>query len=176
MFKMTHNLPAMAAAAFAFMFLAPMAQVQSSDLGCSLSKIAGAPGQVIRCRKGVTITVEAGARFRLLDRDNDGNADSVALRHKALLVDETTSAAGFQIVTPQAIVAVRGTKWAVDVQKNKTSVLVINGRVAVRRPAAKDSVLLGPGEGVDVEVVKGPLTVRRWPAARVSALLARFGQ
>jgi len=71
---------------------------------------------------------------------------------------------------------VRGTKWAVDVGQGKTSVFVVRGRVAVRRPAAGGGVLLGPGEGVDVDRGTGPLTVRRWPAERVSALLARLGQ
>jgi ferric-dicitrate binding protein FerR (iron transport regulator) len=85
--------------------------------------------------------------------------------------------ARFQVITPQAIAAVRGTKWAVDVQQGKSSVFVVNGRVAVRRANANTGgVVLGPGEGVDVEEGSAPLTVRRWPAERVSALMARLGQ
>jgi hypothetical protein len=34
---------------------------------------------------------------------------------------------------------------------------------------------LGPGEGVDV-AAQGTLTVKRWPPARVAALMARLGQ
>ena len=78
--------------------------------------------------------------------------------------------------TPQAIAAVRGTKWAVDAQSGKTSVFVVDGRVGVQRPSSSASVLLGPGEGVDVEAGTTPLIVRRWPAARVSALMARLGE
>lgn len=171
------NLLGAAVAILACMFSVSLAFAQSSDTGCSLDQVAGASRQILRCERGLTITVEPGARFTLVDRDGDGNADSVRLRQNALLLDSPTGAvpAGFQVVTPQAIAAVRGTRWAVDVQRGRTSVFVVRGRVAVARPVANASVLLGPGEGVDVEGT-GPLTVRRWPAARVSALLARFGQ
>jgi ferric-dicitrate binding protein FerR (iron transport regulator) len=64
----------------------------------------------------------------------------------------------------------------VDVAGARTSVFVVNGRVGVRRPNARNGVSLGPGEGVDVEAGTAPLTVRRWPAARAGALLARFGR
>jgi hypothetical protein len=36
-------------------------------------------------------------------------------------------------------------------------------------------VVLGPGEGVDVEP-SGELIVKRWPSARVTALMTRLGQ
>jgi hypothetical protein len=35
--------------------------------------------------------------------------------------------------------------------------------------------VLGPGEGVDVEGTE-PLNVKRWPTARVAALMARLGR
>jgi ferric-dicitrate binding protein FerR (iron transport regulator) len=78
-------------------------------------------------------------------------------------------------MTPQAIAAVRGTKWAVDTAEGKTSVFVVNGQVSVARRAGANRVVLGPGEGVDVEAT-GVLTVKRWPPARVAALLARLAQ
>ena len=114
----------------------------------------------------------------LVDRDGNGNADAVRLRRKALLLEAPASGAkgGFVVVTPQAIAAVRGTKWTVDVGQGKTSVFVLRGRVAVQRPASTAGVVLRPGEGVDVEAGTGPLTVKRWPAKRVSALMARLGQ
>ena len=37
--------------------------------------------------------------------------------------------------TPQAIAAVRGTRWAVDMSDAKCAVFVVNGKVAVRRRA-----------------------------------------
>jgi hypothetical protein len=78
----------------------------------------------------------------------------------------------FQVITPQAIAAVRGTKWAVDSAEGKTSVFVVNGRVKVARRAGR-GVVLGQGEGVDVEAT-GSLTVKHWAPARVAGLMARL--
>lgn len=148
------------------------------DAGCRLEPVAGTSRQILKCQEGLTIIVEHGARFTPVDRDRNGNADAIRLRRKALLLDAPAGSVpgGFAVVTPQAIAAVRGTKWAVDVGQGKTSVFVLRGRVAVNRPASSAGVVLAPGDGVDVEPGTGPLTVKRWPAKRVSALLARFGQ
>jgi ferric-dicitrate binding protein FerR (iron transport regulator) len=161
-----------------FMAGANVAHSQSSTGGCVLERVGGTSRMLLRCRDGLTIIVEAGARFSLIDRNRDGNADAARLQRKALLLNAPASQAvtGFQVITPQAIAAVRGTKWAVDVQDGKTSVFVVRGRVAVQRPSASAGVLLGPGDGVDVAPGSEPLVVKRWPRARESALLARFGQ
>jgi hypothetical protein len=153
-----------------------MAAAQPANMGCSTENTAGA-SQTLRCEGGVTIVAENGARFTLQDRDGNGRVDSVELSSKALLLEAPKKERGnrFQVITPQAIAAVRGTKWAVDASENKTSVFVVIGRVAVGRGTGSHSVTLGPGEGVDVEAA-GPLTVKRWPPARVSALMARLGQ
>lgn len=166
------------ASAIALMvFWANPALPQSDRLGCNFEQVTGAPRHILRCPGGVKIISEVGARYSLTDRNQDGNADGVILRRKALLVEvETGTAPGFVVVTPQAIAAVRGTKWAVDVQGRKTSVFVVEGRVSVQRPGSSANVLLGPGEGVDVERGTSPLTVKRWPAARVSALMTRLGE
>src|SRR5258708_38552357 len=86
--------------------------------------------QSLRCEGGVTIVAENGARFTLLDRDGNGRVDSVELSSKALLLEVPKKAGGnrFEVMTPQAIAAVRGTKWAVDTTGGKSSVFVVNGR------------------------------------------------
>jgi hypothetical protein len=153
------------------------ALAQPATAGCSSERTAIAT-RTLHCGGGVTIVAEDGAQFTVQDRDRHGDVNSVDLRSKALLLDAPKQTAGrrFEVVTPQAIAAVRGTKWAVDAQATTTSVLVLGGQVAVRRRAGKDRVVLGPGEGVDVETGTGRLTVKRWPEARVAALLARLGQ
>src|SRR5262249_19834904 len=107
-----------------------------------------------------------------------GNVDGVDLQSKALLLDapKQKGSGRFQVITPQAIAAVRGTKWAVDAQASRTSVLVLSGQVAVRRPSGAGEVVVGGGEGVDVEPGTDALVVKRWPQPRVDALLARLGQ
>jgi ferric-dicitrate binding protein FerR (iron transport regulator) len=145
--------------------------------GCSPSN-TGAGTQTLRCEGGITIVAENGARYSLSDANHDGRVDSIELSAKALLIEVPKQARGrkFQVNTPQAIAAVRGTKWAVDAADGKTSVLVVDGRVTVRRRAkGGEEVVLGPGEGVDVEA-SGPLTVKVWGAPRVQALMARLGQ
>jgi ferric-dicitrate binding protein FerR (iron transport regulator) len=153
------------------------AAAQSTQVqGCASEPAANA-AQTLRCAGGVTIVAEDGAQFKL-DRDRNGVVYSVALSSKAVLLDapKQTARSRFEVVTPQAIAAVRGTKWAVDTNGTTTSVLVLRGQVAVRRHAGRDRAVLGPGEGVDVEAGTAPLTVKRWPQPRVAALLARLGQ
>jgi ferric-dicitrate binding protein FerR (iron transport regulator) len=152
--------------------LAPVATAAAQS-ACSLESSTFTT-QTIRC-KGVTIVAENGARYTLRDRDGNGRVDSVELSSKALLLEVPKGRNEFKVITPQAIAAVRGTKWAVDAAESRTSVFVVHGRVAVGRRTGGNSVTLGPGDGVDVEAA-GPLTVKRWPPARVAALMARLGQ
>jgi len=164
-------------AMFVSLFLTVDAAVsQPANMGCSSDNPANAP-QTLRCEGGVTIVAEDGARFTLQDRDGNGRVDSVELSSKALLLEVPKKPGGnrFQVMTPQAIAAVRGTKWAVDGTEGKTSVFVVNGKVSVARRTGTERVVLGPGEGVDVEAT-GALIVKRWPPARVAALMARLAQ
>lgn len=152
------------------------AAAQPANMGCTSSPSA-AGTQTWRCDNGITIVAENGARFELKDANRDGHIDSVELSGKALLVEVPRKRGGnpFKVLTPQAIAAVRGTKWAVDAADAKTSVFVADGRVGVTRRAGGRSVVLGPGEGVDVEAA-GALEVKRWGQPRIDALMARLGQ
>jgi ferric-dicitrate binding protein FerR (iron transport regulator) len=154
-----------------------IAHAQSPPIGCT-TEPAPNGAQTLRCRGGVVIVAEAGAQFATRDRDANGVIDTVDLRSKAVLIDAPKQAPGrrFEVITPQAIAAVRGTRWAVDAEVAKTSVLLVAGQVGVRRRAGRARVVLGPGEGVDVDDGATPLTVRRWPQPRVDALLQRLGQ
>ena len=154
------------------------ASAQPASMGCS-SEQGPKAVQTVRCRGDVIILAEDGAKYTLQSHDKSGDVDTIDLQSKAVLIDAPKPKAKqrLQVITPQAIAAVRGTKWAVDVQDTRTSVLVLRGRVAVRRPSGGRQVQLGPGEGVDLD--RGgtePLTVKRWPQPRVDALLARLGQ
>ncbi|MET4256888.1 ferric-dicitrate binding protein FerR (iron transport regulator) [Bradyrhizobium sp. S3.12.5] len=170
------------ALAWSFVLIGSAIAQQAANAGCTATPSA-AGTQTWRCNNGITIVAESGARFELNDANRDGHIDSVELSSKALLVEVPKKPGGnpFKVLTPQAIAAVRGTKWAVDVAEAKTSVFVANGRVGVARRAARGrGVVLGPGQGVDVEAA-GPLTVKTltvktWGQPRVDALMARLGQ
>jgi len=166
-----------ACTASACLFLIPQdAAAQANASGC-VSAPSSNGSLTWHCDNGITIVSENGAKFELKDRNRDGHVDSAELSSKALLVEVPKKPRGnrFDVVTPQAIAAVRGTHWAVDAAEGKTSVFVVNGRVSVARPSGGGRVVLGPGEGVDVETT-GALVVKRWAPARVAALLARLGQ
>jgi hypothetical protein len=168
----------LACAAFAFAFVGvTVAAAQPTPAGCSSNHPANAP-QTLHCPGDLTIVAEDGAKFTLQSLDKKGSVDSANLQSKALLVDAPRQRGKrrFQVTTPQAIAAVRGTKWAVDAQETRTSVLVLRGQVAVRRPRGTGQVILGPGDGVDVEPGTTPLVIKRWPQPRIDALLARLGQ
>jgi ferric-dicitrate binding protein FerR (iron transport regulator) len=154
-----------------------VASAQPATMGCSSEQLPNA-AQTLHCRGGVTIVAENGAAFRLRSHNRNGDVDSVDLQSGALLVDapRQRGKSRFEVTTPQAIAAVRGTKWAVDTKETRTSVLVLRGQVAVRRPAGPAQVVLGSGQGVDVDPGMDPLIVKRWPQPRVDALLARLGQ
>lgn len=154
-----------------------VAKAQPAPAGCSSNQPVNAP-LTLHCPGDLTIVAEDGAKFTLQSLDRKGVVDSASLQSKAMLVDapKQRGKRGFQVITPQAIAAVRGTKWAVDAQETRTSVLVLRGQVAVRRPRGPGQVVLGPGDGVDVEPGTAVLVVKRWPQPRVDALLARLGQ
>lgn len=156
---------------------AGVASAQPATMGCSSEHLANA-ALALHCRGGVTIVAESGATFTLQSHNKNGDVDSADLQGGALLVDapKQRGKTRFEVTTPQAIAAVRGTKWAVDTKDARTSVLVLRGQVAVRRAAGPGQVLLGPGQGVDVDPGADPLIVKRWPQPRVDALLARLGQ
>src|SRR5215469_16781045 len=101
------------------------AAAQPADVGCTSSPSA-ADTQTWRCDNGITIVAESGARFELKDANRAGHIDSVELSSKALLVEVPKKRGGnpFKVLTPQAIAAVRDTRWAVDVADAKTSVFV----------------------------------------------------
>ena len=153
------------------------AHSQSRTGGCSLDQVGGTGRYVVTCRDGISITTEKGASYQLLDRDRNGDVDALRLSNKAVMVDipEGRAERRFEVITPQAIAAVRGTQWAVDVSPGKTSVFVARGEVGVRSRTTNASVTLGAGDGVDVEAGK-PLTVRQWKRARVNALMSRLGR
>ena len=136
------------------------------------------PEKILHC--GGALEVRSAHQTDYHPADQAGNAppNAIQLDSGALMIEFHPSKGRrhFQILTPNAIAAVRGTKWVVEVAPARTSTFVIAGRVAVSRPHGDQTVLLRPGEGADVTPDNGPIVVKRWAAPRVQTLLARFGQ
>lgn len=157
---------------------------------CTTRNVEPPPRVVLECG-GIVIEREAAAVMGVPLPDINAGVVTVSLDGGAALVNVPPGRGGFQIRTPHAIASVRGTTWAVDVTAARTSVFVLEGTVSVRRTREDgEAVTLGAGEGVDVAAAPGvagterpgdreplpALTVQRWGAARVAALLARFGR
>ena len=146
---------------------------------CALSPDDRNPSEkVLRCGDQLTIQNATNSSYRLTDQKGDELPKGAQLDSGALMIEFKPSRLqrSFQIQTPHAIAAVRGTTYAVEVDGEKTGTLVISGIVEVRRPNAKKGVRLRAGQGTDVSAGTGPLTVKRWGKPRVDALLARFGR
>jgi hypothetical protein len=148
--------------------------------GCTLVPDDRHPAEeILRCGDSLTIHSAANTKYQVTGQTNQGPPAAARLESGALLIEFTPSdrRKNFQILTPHAIAAVRGTRWAVEVEPSRTSTLVLSGTVEVMRPRGKQrGALLHPGEGADVSTRAGPIVVKRWAKKRVDALLARLGQ
>jgi hypothetical protein len=167
------------------------ASAQSGACVLSLDKRNPAD-KILRCGTELTITPAPGTVYHPAPPGADGLPASVQLDSGALLIEFNSKRHHeFQILTPQAIASVRGTKWAMEVKPGQTSALVLLGEVTVARKDAAETVVVGPGQGVDLSDLEGggpttrslntgvkppPIGVQQWAPERVKSLLARFGQ
>jgi len=160
-------------------WLGAPAPVFGQPAGCTLTPDDKNPSeQILRCGDSLTIRNAPDTRYELTGQNRQQPLGAVRLESGALLIEFTASERQkrFQILTPHAIAAVRGTQWAVEVNPDRTSTLVISGVVEVMRPKQRKGALLHDGEGSDVSAGRDPITVKRWGQARIDALMARFGQ
>jgi len=158
----------------AWLMLAAPGASLAQPSGCSLVEDPhNAPEKILRCGDELSVRIARGTRYKLITREGQPLPSGAELDSGALMIEGEKP---FQILTPHAIAAVRGTKWAVEVKAKQSSTLVISGAVEVKRRDGKRTVTLKDGEGVDVARGGGPLEVKRWKKKRVRALLARFGQ
>jgi hypothetical protein len=136
--------------------------------------------KILQCSGAGDLTVRAtqGAHYRPLYKKGDPTPVGIRLDDGALLIEFQPSfwRQDFQILTPLAIAAVRGTKWAVDVTRARTSVLVLTGSVGVTNRRLNQYVILSEGEGVDITPADTSTVQKPWGEARKQALLARFGE
>ena len=167
------------AAAVSIWLLAPT-PVQAQSDGCVLVADDRNPTErILRCGRDLVIRAAPATRYRLTGRQGAQPPAGAELDSGALLIELAPgrSRRNFQILTPHAIAAVRGTTWAVEVEGDRTSTLAVSGAVRVmRRNQRSGAVTLRAGQGVDVSPGSAPLEVKRWGEQRVRALLARFGQ
>jgi hypothetical protein len=134
--------------------------------------------KMLQCGENLTVRAAPGARYQPLYKKGDPLPVGIRLNDGALLIEfhPASPQEKFQILTPLAIAAVRGTKWAMDVTKAQTSTLVLNGAVAVTNRRLNKFVVLTEGQGVDITPTDTSVVQKTWGEARVRALLSRFGE
>ena len=135
-------------------------------------------GKILQCGQTLTVRPAPGASYQPLYKKGDPLPVAIRLNDGALLIEyhPASSKDKFQILTPLAIAAVRGTKWAMDVTKAQTSTLVVRGTVAVTNRRLNQFVVLNEGQGVDITPTDTTLLAKTWGDERVRALLSRFGE
>ena len=131
-------------------------------------QVAGRNDPPCNGAEGLTVHAAQGTRYRLFYTKGDPVPAAIRLDDGALLIEFQGSLwrRDFQILTPLAIAAVRGTKWAVDVTKARNSVLVLDGAVGVTNRRLNEFVIVTEGEGVDITPTDMSTVPRTWGEAR----------
>jgi ferric-dicitrate binding protein FerR (iron transport regulator) len=145
---------------------------------CTLVPNQNDPSEkTLKCGE-LTVTPAQGTNYRPVYKRRQQLPSAIRLDDGALLIEFHPSDRQnkFQILTPLAIAAVRGTKWAMEVSPTRTSTLVLAGAVAVTSRRLNQYVTLTEGQGVDITESDTSLTVKQWGQARIRALLSRFGE
>jgi hypothetical protein len=165
----------------ALLFVATMTGPGPARAGgaCALIPNERMPSEkILQCGETLTVRPAQGTRYRPLYRKGSPLPVGIRLDDGALLIEYHSASpqAKFQILTPLAIAAVRGTKWAMEVVPARTSTLVLAGAVAVTNRRLNEYVVLTEGQGVDITPADTSMVQKRWGEARVRALLSRFGE
>jgi hypothetical protein len=134
--------------------------------------------KILQCGQELTVRPAHATGYRPIYKAGQQLPATIQLNSGALLIEFNPSDVqkDFQILTPLAIAAVRGTKWAMEVSPAKTSTLVLSGAVAVTNRRLNEYVVLTDGQGVDITPTDTSMVQKQWGQARVRALLSRFGE
>jgi len=173
-FGVTGALVGFIAAALCLVLFAVLSPVMAQT-GCARAELPDPPRIVFQCANGLVIEAEAASAFQIDEAAGQVRPDVVDLDGEAVLIDVDPGSGPFQVRTPHAIAAVRGTIYVVDVSAERTSVFVVRGQVAVARPDGSDEVVLGPGQGVDV-APGAPFSPATWSQERAAGLMSRFAR
>jgi hypothetical protein len=146
---------------------------------CALIPNDRAPSEkILQCGQTLTVRPAQATRYQPLYKKGDLLPVGIRFNQGALLIEYHPASPNekFQILTPLAIAAVRGTKWAMEVVPARTSTLVLSGAVAVTNRRLNEFVVLTAGQGVDITATDTSMVQKTWGEARVRALLSRFGE
>lgn len=162
-------------AVLCLLVMAPSLAVAQQASGCVATELSDPPRIVYQCANGLVLEAEAAAALEIEEAIVGERPDAVRLTEKGVLIELVPGNGSFQILTPHAIAAVRGTIYVVDVMDGMTSVFVVSGEIAVSRTDRSETVALAAGDGIEVSLDQ-PMIVELWQPEKVARLLARFGR
>jgi len=137
----------------------------------------------LRCQDGSSVVVGANSRLRIdaFEMNGTQRVDARMTLTLGLIGQKVVGGGGWNVRTPTAVTAVRGTEYIVEVKADATAVLMQSGQVDVR-PAGPQSrslaaalplVALAGALGTDCR--SGQCTpAAPWSAERVKALTDRL--
>lgn len=110
--------------------------------------------------------VDSDSEFTVNPPTSSASAVSSLLKGALHIIDNFLKGCGDEVVTPNAVVAVRATEFAVRVYPdNSTNVVAINDTVSVRDIASGANITLSAGQQVTVNDTGGPMTQAALQAA-----------
>lgn len=139
----------------------------------------------LRCPDGSSLVLAAGTTLKLEQYEQDPDARRREARwslQQGLIGQKVNSGGGWQVRTPTAVTAVRGTEYTVEAQADgQTAVLMLQGAVDVqplnrtRSLVALPAVALAGLLGTDCVPDQGCKAGKRWAPERVQRTLERLG-
>jgi hypothetical protein len=143
--------------------------------------VAEAAGKArIHLNDGSILSVGEGARLRIADYQSTTNGYTTRIEAAGgplrIFVRGVLPSGRFEVESDTAVAAVRGTDFVVEVTPERTSVALLDGRVAARGTGANagsEVVLQQAGQGTDVPRGGPPSPVTTWGAQRFATTVAR---
>ena len=136
-----------------------------TDAGARL-RLALRDGSVLTCGEATGLTLDRA--FYAPAQDSRNYLLRVSFGIVRAVVEMLAAGSDFEMHTNTAVISARGTEWIAEAARAATSVVALDGEVAVRNidPAVPGEVTLGPGEGVTVEAGEPPPAPTVWGDAR----------
>jgi ferric-dicitrate binding protein FerR (iron transport regulator) len=150
-----------------------LAATEGLDILLQDVAVTGEEPSRLDLRLGAATRIRLGANARLvISRLVPGVAADLTLQKGPVLIERGPDAEpDFQVKTPFALLAARGTAFFAGPSNGVFGVFVREGLVKVR--TRRGSATLRAGEGVDIERTgMAPTAVRRWGRQRIDAALA----
>jgi hypothetical protein len=143
-----------------------------TDIGSRL-RLTLRDGSVLSCGEATGLTLDRA--LYAPERGSRSFLVRVSFGIVRAVVELLAAGSDYEMHTNTAVISARGTDWIAEAERAATSVVALEGEVAVRNvdPAVPGEVTLDPGEGVTVAAGEPPPAPTVWGDARRNDHIAR---